>query len=103
MPIEKDIIYIKVANAPLAMECNAKNNTDSDEIYHWTESLVEVNTWLLVNAFSNKPSFMLCSRAIGILLDAKHSFVAHYIQPWLRGTRDQVPFWMRASYSSCIA
>ena len=44
MPIEKDIIYIKLVKAPLAMECNAKNIMDNDEIYHRTESLVKVNT-----------------------------------------------------------
>ena len=87
MPIEKDIIYIKLAKAPLAMECNAKNITDSDEIYHGTESLVKVNTWLLVRAFSNKSSFISYSRAIGILFDVKHLFVAHYILPWERGNK----------------
>ena len=56
MPIEKDIIYIMLAKAPLAMECKAKNNTDNDEIYHKTESLMKVNTRLLVKAFSNKPN-----------------------------------------------
>ena len=58
MPIEKDIIYIKLVKTPLAIECNAKNNTDNDEIYHETESLVKVNTRLLVKAFSNKLSFI---------------------------------------------
>ena len=58
MPIEKDTIYMKLAKSPLAMKCNAKNSTDSDEIYHEIESLVKVNTWLLVKAFSNKSSFI---------------------------------------------
>ena len=44
MPIEKGIIYIKLANDPLAMECNAKNNTEGEEIYHGTKSLMKVNT-----------------------------------------------------------
>ena len=79
MPIEKDIIYIKLAKTPLVMECNAKNNTDCDEIYHGIESLVKVNTQLLVKAFGNKLSIILYSRAIRILFDAKHPFVAHYI------------------------
>ena len=84
MPIEKDIIYIKLVKAPLTMECNVKNSTDSDGIYHRTESLVKVNTRLLEKAFSNKSSFIPCSRASGILFDAKHPFVAHYILPWSR-------------------
>ena len=53
MSIEKDIIYIKLANFPLVIECNAKHNTDSDEIYHGTESLVKVNARLLVKATSS--------------------------------------------------
>ena len=58
MPIEKDIMNIKLAKTPLAIECNAKNNTDNDEIYLEIESLVKVNARLLVKAFSNKPSFI---------------------------------------------
>ena len=48
MPIEKGSIYIKLAKAPLAMECNVKNHMNCDGIYHGTESLVKVNTQLLV-------------------------------------------------------
>ena len=54
MPIEKDIIYIKLVKSPLAIEGNAKHNMGSDEIYHRIESLVKVSTRLLVNSFSNK-------------------------------------------------
>ena len=85
MLTEKDIIYIKLTNSPLVIECNGKHNTDGDGIYHGTESLVKVNAWLLVKAFSNKASFILCNRAIGILFDVKHPFVAHYILPQSRG------------------
>ena len=85
MPIEKGLIYIKLINSPLPIECNAKHNTDSDEIYHRIESLVKVNAWMLVKAFSNKASFMSCNRVVGILFDAKHPFVAHYILPRSRG------------------
>ena len=88
MPIEKDIIYIKLEKAPLAMECNAKNSKDGDGIYHGTESLVKVNSWLLVKAFSNRSSFIPCSRAIRILFDAKHPFVAHYILPPSSGEQE---------------
>ena len=42
MPIE--IIDIKLAKAPLAMECNVEHNTNGDGIYHETESLVKINT-----------------------------------------------------------
>ena len=87
MPIEKDIIYIKLAKAPLVMECNAKNNTDDDGIYHGTESLIKVNTRLLVKAFSNKSSFIPCNRSVGILFDAKHLFVAHYNLPRAWGNK----------------
>ena len=62
MPIEKCIIYIKLANSPLAIEFNAKHNTNGDEIYQGTESLVKVNARLLVKAFSNKASFIPCNR-----------------------------------------
>ena len=79
MPLEKDIIYIKLAKSPLAIEGNAKHNTDYDGIYHGTESLVKVNVQLLVKAFSNKASFIPCNRAVTILLDEKHQFVTHYI------------------------
>ena len=81
MPIEKGIIDIKLANSPLAIEGNANHRTDSDGIYHETESLMKINAQLLVKAFINKASFILCSRAIGILFDAKHPFVAHNILP----------------------
>ena len=33
IPIEKGIIYIKLANAQLTAECNAKNSTN--ELYTW--------------------------------------------------------------------
>ena len=81
MPIEKDIIYIKLANSPLAIECNAKHNTNDDGIYHGTKILVKVNARLLVKAFSNKMSFIPCNRAVKILFDEKLPFVAHYILP----------------------
>ena len=32
MPVEKDIINIKLAKAPLAMECNAKHDMDGDRL-----------------------------------------------------------------------
>ena len=79
MLIEKDIIYIKLAKSPLAIEGNAKHSMDGDEIYHWTESFVKVNAQLLVKAFSNKTSFIACNRVVGILFDVKHPFVAYYI------------------------
>ena len=97
MPIEKDITYIKLANAPLTVEGNAKHSTDGDRIYHRTESLVKANAWLLVKTFNNKVSFIPCNRAIGILFNEKHPFFAHYILcPGLRGNRAQVLFRMRA-------
>ena len=85
MPVEKDIIYIKLVNLPLTIECNAKHSTDGDEIYHETESLVKVNAQLLVKAIINRASFLPCNRVIGILFDAKHPFVAHYILLRSRG------------------
>ena len=87
MLIEKDIIYIKLAKSPLAIEGNTKSSTDSGEIYHETESLVKVNAQLLMKAFSNKMRFIPCNRAFGILFDVKHPFVAHYILPWSRGNQ----------------
>ena len=95
MPIEKDISYIKLAKAPLAIEGNVKHSTDDDRIYHENESLVKVNTQLLVKVFSNKASFISCNRAIRILFDAKHPFVAHYIQPRSRGNQSpcDAPSW----------
>ena len=77
MPIEKHIIYIKLAKSPLAIERNARHSTDGDEVYHGTESLVKVNARLLVKAFSNKANFILCNRAVRISLEV----VAHYILP----------------------
>ena len=41
MLVEKGVINIKLASAPLAIECNAKNSTDNDEIYYMTKSLVK--------------------------------------------------------------
>ena len=96
MLVEKDVINIKLAKAPLVMECNAEQNADGDEIDYRTESLVKINTLLLVKAFSNKLSFIPGNRAIGILFDAKKPFVAG-------GMRDQVSFRMRASYSNYMA
>ena len=43
MPIKKGIVDIKLVNSLLAIECNAKHITDSDRIYHRTESLVKIN------------------------------------------------------------
>ena len=81
MPIEKGIIYIKLTNAPLTVEYNAKHSTNGYQIYHGTESLVKVNARLLVKAFSNKASFIPCNRSIKMLYNTKHPFVAHYILP----------------------
>ena len=85
MPIEKCIVDIKLVNAPLAIECNAKHSIDRDEIYHGIERLVKINGLLVVKSFSKKASFILCNRVIEILFDAKHPFVAHYYLPWSRG------------------
>ena len=85
MPIEKDIIYIKWVKSLLVIEGNANHSTDYDMIYHGTESLVTVNARLLETAFSYKASFIPCNRAVRILLDAKHPFIAHYILPRSRG------------------
>ena len=89
MPIEKDIIYIKLVKSPLAIEGNAKHSTNCNEIYHKTESLMKINPQLLVKAFSNKANFIPSNRVVGILFDAKHPFVTHYILPRSRG--NQIP------------
>ena len=75
MPIKKGVINIKLAKALLAMECNVEHNMKGDGIDHGTESLVKINTWLLVKAFSNKPSFILSNRAIEILVDWRSGWV----------------------------
>ena len=83
--VEKGFVNIKLAKAPLAMECKAKHGMDSDGIYHGIESLMKINTQRLVKAFSNKSSFLPSNRAIRILFNAKNSFVAHYVLPLARG------------------
>ena len=85
MPIEKGIIYIKLANSPLEIKCNAKHNMDNDQIYHGIESHMKVNGRLLVKDFSNKVNFIPCNRAVGILFNVKHPFVTHDILPQVRG------------------
>ena len=103
MPIEKGIVDIKLVNSPLVIECNAKSSTEGDRIYHGIESLVKINALLLVKAFSNKASFIPYNRAIKIfLMRSSHLFPTTFYLG-LRGTRVQVLFGMRASYSSCIA
>ena len=76
MLIEKDIIYVKLANYLLAIKHKTKHNTDGDEIYHGTKGLVKINTRLMVKVFNSKTSFVLCNRVVTISFDAKHSFVA---------------------------
>ena len=71
MLVRKDVINIKLAKAPRAMECNAEHSMKGDGIDHGTRSLVKMYTWLLVKAFNNKPSFIPNNRAIVILFDAK--------------------------------
>ena len=83
----KGIINVKLAKALLAMECNVEHSIEGDAIYHGTESLVKINTQLLVKAFSNKQSFIPSNRAIGILFDAKNLFVTHYVLPQARGNK----------------
>ena len=82
MLVEKGVINIKMTKGPLSMECNAENSMDGDGVDHGTESLVKINTQLLMKAFSNKSSFTPSNRAIEILFDAKNSFVAHYVLHW---------------------
>ena len=102
MPIGKGIVDIMLANVLLTIECNAKQRMDDGGIYHETESLVKINARLLMKAFNNKASFIPCNRSVRIMFNTKHLFVAHNIQPRSWGTRIQVAFRMRASYSSCI-
>ena len=42
MPIENDIVDVKLVNSLLVNECNAKYSTDGAKIYHRTESLVKI-------------------------------------------------------------
>ena len=77
MPIEKDIIYIKLVNFPFAIEPKTKHGTDGDAIYHGTKGLVKVITWLLVKAFRNKMIVVSCNRVVRISFDAKHLFFSH--------------------------
>ena len=79
MPIEKGATNIKLAKAPLTMECNVEHSMDGDGIDHRIESLMKINTRLLVKAFSSKLSFIPSNRAIGIFFDAKNPFVADYV------------------------
>ena len=89
MFVEKGIINIKLTKAPLAMECNVEHSTKDDEIDYGTESLVKINTQLLMKPFSNKPSFMLRNRAIKNLFDAKKTYLLPTLfYPGLGGTRD---------------
>ena len=81
MPVEKDIIYIKLAKSPLGIKGNAKHSTDGDGIYHGTGILLKVNARMLVKAFINKESFIPCNKTIKILFDTKHQFVALYSSP----------------------
>ena len=90
MLIEKGIINIKLTNSPLAIECNAKHNTNGDRIYQGTKSLMKVNVRILVKSFSNKPSFIMRNRAVWILFDAKHPFVAYYILPRAQGNQSPI-------------
>ena len=90
MPIEKDIVYIKLVKSPLTIEGNAKHSTDGVEIYHEIESLVKINARLLVKAFSNKANFIPCNRAIEILFDVNTPICRpYYIPP--RSPRNQSP------------
>ena len=104
MLIEKGVVSIKLVKTPLAMECNVEHSMDGDGIYHGIESLMKINTQLLVKAFSKKSSFILSNRAIGILFDVKKT---HLLPTMfclgLGAKRDQVLFRMRPSYSSCMA
>ena len=105
MPIEKDIIYIKLVKSPLVIEGNAKHNIDGDGIYHETESLMKVNALLLVKVFSNKASFIPCNRAVKIFFFvAKHPFVAHYILPlsWLNQSPSTVSDESIIFFSHCL-
>ena len=58
-----------------------KHSKDSDGIYHGIESLVKVNTWLLVKAFSNMLSFIPCNRAIEIFLMRNTHFLSTIFCP----------------------
>ena len=87
IPIEKGVINIKLVKVPLVMECNAEHSTNGDGIDHGTESLIKINTRLLVKALSNKSSFILSNKAIRILFDAKNPFVGHYVLPRAQGNK----------------
>ena len=81
-PVDKGVINIKSMKVPLVIECNVEHSTDDDGIDHRIESLVKINTLMLVKAFSNKPIFIPSNTAIEILFDAKNPFIAHYVLPW---------------------
>ena len=83
MPIKKYVIDIKLAKAPLAMECNVEHSTNGDKIYHGTEILVKINNRLLVKAFNNKSSFII--KPSKFCLMRKNPFIAHYVLPRAQG------------------
>ena len=103
MPIEKGIINIKLANSPLANECNAKHSTNGDGLYHGTESLVNVNVRLLVKDFRNKAALYHAIEPSGFCLMQNTHLLPTTFCPSLGGIRAQVLFRMGASYSSYIA
>ena len=85
MSIEKDIVDSKLGNSLLTIECNAKHNRNGDRIYHGIKSPMKINAQQLEKAFSDKASFLLCNRAVGVLFDAKHPFFSHNILLRSRG------------------
>ena len=76
---------------------------DGDGIDHETKILVNINTRLLVKAFSNKLSFISSKRTIGILFDAKTYLLPTIFCHELGGKIYKVSFRMRASYLYCMA
>ena len=92
MPIEKGIMYIKLVNFPLAIECNAKHHKDGDGIYHGTESLMKVNARLLVKAFSNKRALYRAIEQLRFCLMQNTHLLPITLFPGLEGTRAQILF-----------
>ena len=87
MPFEKGVINIKLVKAPMEMEYNVEYSTNGDRIDRGSESLMKINTRLLVKAFSNKPSFIPSNRSIMILFDAKNHLLPTMFYRKLEGMR----------------
>jgi hypothetical protein len=83
-PIKKGIMDIQLINFPNTRNHNGENQPNSGLLNNMTKSLRIINTFLLIKAFSNQPSFVVLNVATYMTLDLVHPTTTNNIHQMMK-------------------